>query len=95
MGYRGIGVILHLFLIRALDVGEWSASRSGCVALFAENPGTHKAAGCVGPRVNRYGSGEEKRLFPLPEFKLRPRLAPGQTLYLLSCRNCCYSIWSN
>ena len=39
----------------------------------------------------------EKRsvFFPFPEFKLRPRLAPGQILYLLSYRNSYYSIWSN
>jgi hypothetical protein len=34
-------VLIHIFLTSALDGGEWSASRPGCLTLGERVPGTH------------------------------------------------------
>jgi hypothetical protein len=38
-------------LTSALDGGEWSASRPGCITSTEGAPGTHWIGGWVGPRV--------------------------------------------
>ena len=38
---EGLAFLLYLFLTSTLDGRELSASRSGCFALLAKNPGTH------------------------------------------------------
>jgi hypothetical protein len=46
-----VEVQLHVFLISALDGGEWSASWPGCFILGVRVPATHWIGGWVGPRA--------------------------------------------
>jgi hypothetical protein len=49
--YWESGGKLHSFLTSALDGGEWSASRPGCITPRERAPGTHWIGGWVGPRA--------------------------------------------
>jgi hypothetical protein len=44
----GVEVQFHEFLVSALDVGEWTASRPGCFIPGKEAPGTHWRGDWVG-----------------------------------------------
>jgi hypothetical protein len=52
--YWGVKVELHVFLISALDGGEWSASRSGRFTPRERAPGTDWIGGWVdsNPRLS-------------------------------------------
>jgi hypothetical protein len=59
------------FLTSALDGGEWSAPRPGCLTAGERAPVTHLIGGLGGPQ-NRYGGGgEEKKSHPLPGIEPR------------------------
>jgi len=45
--YRGVELQLHIFIISALDGGEWSASRPGGFTTGVRTLSTHFTGGCV------------------------------------------------
>jgi hypothetical protein len=81
--YGGVVVQIHVFLISALDGGEWSASRPGRLTPGRE-PGTHWIGGWVGLRGD-LDDMEKRKFLSTSELELRPlgRPAYSQPLYRL------------
>jgi hypothetical protein len=78
--YKGVDVLIHIFLASALAGCEWSASRP-----CRFTPGTHWIGGCVTPEAV-LDNMENRKFLPPPGLELRPlgRPACSQLLYRLS-----------
>jgi hypothetical protein len=82
--YRGVDVLIHIFLTSAQAGGDWSASRLGRFTPGEKAPGTHWIGGWVGPRAGLDYMEKWKILTP-PGLEFRPlsRPASSQSLYRL------------
>jgi hypothetical protein len=83
--YRGVGVLIHVFLTSALGGDEWLASRPGRFTTEERAPRTHWIGGRVGPRT---GVDDMEKIPALTGTRTpTPRSSsPSQSLYRLSYR---------
>jgi hypothetical protein len=79
--YWGVEVYLHVFLISALDEGEWLASRPGRFTPRERAAGTHQVRGWVSPRASLDMVSKSQ---PVIEPRSSDRPVRGQSLYRLS-----------
>jgi hypothetical protein len=66
--YRGLDVLIHVFLTSALAGGEWSASRPGRLTQEEGAPGAHRIGGWVGSRAC-LDAVEGSKILPLAGLK--------------------------
>jgi hypothetical protein len=67
--YGEVDIYINVFLISALVVGEWSASRPGRFTLGERAPGTHWIESWVGPRAG-LDDVEKKKFLTLLRLEL-------------------------
>jgi hypothetical protein len=75
--YRGVDVLIHIFLTSSLAGGEWSASRTGCFT-----HGTRWIGGWVGPRAG-LDDVEKRKFLTLPLFEQQGTFLNPQTHNIL------------
>jgi hypothetical protein len=73
--YGRVDVQIHIFLISALAVGEWSPSRPGRFTPEEMDPSIHWIGGWVDPRAG-LDDVEKRKFLTLSGLELRPLTIP-------------------